>query len=176
MKKTRMGGFTLIELLVVVLIIGILASVALPQYQKAVIKSRTVETKTMLANLEKGMQLYLLENDNVTNQSVIADLALGNDLGGMSCSVGMCSKGDWFMWARIINTTTPEWYIYVGDDSSNDSGRRVSLGINNAGRWGSCQYTTATNENKIFCDEMLPWLESKGYRSSSGSGLTSSYH
>ncbi len=55
-------GFTLIELLVVVLIIGILSAVALPQYQKTVLKSRTAEAWTNLSALNKAVQAYCLEN------------------------------------------------------------------------------------------------------------------
>ena len=76
MKRNKVG-FTLIELLVVVLIIGILAAVALPQYQKAIERSRMAEAMQGLGDYASAQQVYYMHNNgfasayNMLNQGDI---------------------------------------------------------------------------------------------------------
>ena len=58
------GGFTLIELLLVVLIISILAAIALPQYQKAVLKSRYSAMMPLAKSIANGNEVYYMEHGN----------------------------------------------------------------------------------------------------------------
>jgi prepilin-type N-terminal cleavage/methylation domain-containing protein len=65
-------GFTLIEVLIVVIILGILATIAVPQFTKMMYRARTAEAYSTMGALKTALEVYKLEHTTYTD--VLGDL------------------------------------------------------------------------------------------------------
>ena len=100
MNRNR-KGFTLIELLVVVLIIGILASIAIPQYFKVVEKARVAEAMSLISSIKSAEERYLTRGGAYTQDFTQLDVSYpGMSAGSIStkffsaaATAGTCASG-----------------------------------------------------------------------------------
>lgn len=68
MNRSKMQGVTLIELMVVVLVVGILASIAVPSYRAYLLRSHRVEATAALLNLAAAQEKFYLQNNTYTTK------------------------------------------------------------------------------------------------------------
>ncbi len=72
MQLKNMRGVTLMELLVVVVIIGILASVAVPSYRRYLLRSQRTEAMTALMNAQTAQEKFFLQFNAYSNNLTAA--------------------------------------------------------------------------------------------------------
>ena len=142
------NGFTLIELLVVVLIIGILAAVALPQYQKAVEKSKSTQALTLLKSISQAAEEYYLANGSefTSFDDLSVDIPWTGNIKAHSGFSEVKSNNDWSL---QLDSSTSGWVIiYIFRISGKYKGGGFHLVLHR-------QTTNQHTNDPIGCSELL---------------------
>jgi len=109
-KQTR--GFTLIELLIVVVIIGILASIAIPKFSAVREKAYLSAARADLRNLANLQDVYY--NDNYTYTTSATDLGFDNTE-GVFITIGEATNLGWSATASHAGLPTESCAIFHGN-------------------------------------------------------------
>jgi len=147
------SGFTLIELLVVVLIIGILAAVALPQYNKAVEKSKATQAFTLLKSLGQAQEAYYMAN---------GQYATSFDELSVDLPAGFVPGGSFYTYQTTDNHTNGEWVVQILKER--ESGN-IIIGHPAGHPYQGAGFFYGTQEKAIFSSERgkFSCLEIKNY-------------
>lgn len=137
-------GFTLIEIIVVVIIIGILASIALPKYQKTVEKARLAEAIRLLKHIREAQLIYHtkysayansidnlpeVDSTNIDNDSryFTSFWAVNGSSPGFGGVIGVCQREDY----QLNKNDFGLYYVLIYDNGSFSSIGSPNNNINN---------------------------------------------
>lgn len=142
--KINIKGFSLLELLVSILIIGILAAVALPQYRRAVEKSRMTEAIIILREIAEMHQNYYMIHGEYLGSNGIDKLDI--EIPGSINSEKRLATDTFVYSPNVCNTTCS------GNEPYLAYAKRISTKNNTVnGPFLYQLYITKTNPNKINC-------------------------
>jgi len=75
-QRSRPAGFTLLELMVATAIVGILASVAIPNYQRLLYRTKTAERVIIMERIKQAAQDFYVRNGTTIDPAVHAGVTV----------------------------------------------------------------------------------------------------
>lgn len=152
MKNKANKGFTLIELLVVILIIGVLAAVALPQYNNAVEKARMIEAVVMVEKIAEAQERYYIIYNHFLHDINELDIDIeGEDTLYSANGSNVPAKQGLYFVLAASNASGPQNKIAVAN--RNPQAKKYAISINKDGVRYCAIFSQATEYQKKLCKE-----------------------
>ncbi|MBN7284390.1 prepilin-type N-terminal cleavage/methylation domain-containing protein [Vibrio cholerae] len=137
-KNKQQQGFTLIELMIVVAVIGVLAAIAVPQYQKYVAKSEAASALATLTGLKTNAEAYTVETGSFPTDTQQAQLGTPSSAMG---SIAYANSGN----SGAAGTIT---FSFTGTVSPSLKSSAIRLKRDDSGNW-SCESKTGLDSGVI---------------------------
>ena len=127
MTAGRNKGFTLIELLIVVVVIGILATIAIPKFSRMRERSFIASVTLDLKNLAAQQEVY--HHDNFRYASDYTDIPEMSLTAGVNMSVNEATPGGWAATAWHDALPLRPCGIYYGSAAAGNGAPATSAGV-----------------------------------------------
>ena len=141
--KANNKGFTLIEILIAVVIVGILASMAIPAYQRYILKSHRTDAKTALMRMVAEQEKFYLQNNRYS--TALADLGFPNS---------KSERGWYSLTVTPDDATNPQAFTMtaqaVSTAGQNRDTKCRSFSVDNLGRRTAQDSSSADQSDKCW--------------------------
>jgi prepilin-type N-terminal cleavage/methylation domain-containing protein len=111
MFRSRTSGFTLIELLIVVVIIGILASIAIPKFASTKGKAYTAMMRSDLRNLATAEESYYYSTDTYSTDLTAINFSPSQ---GVTVTVGEATVSGWSATDSHVGASSANCAMFIG--------------------------------------------------------------